>query len=155
VITSIDTSIPLDLFGADPKFGAACRRALARSVAEGRVIACEPVWAETVALFPSADEALGALEGARAYFDPRSREAAMEAASAWRVYRQRRRRRARVVADFLVGAHALYHADRLLTRDRGFYRSYFEKLPILDPAERVVVARLEPASLASNGVDVG
>ncbi|MGH3092492.1 MAG: hypothetical protein ACRDOG_09240 [Gaiellaceae bacterium] len=67
-------------------------------------------------------------------FEPVQAEAALAAGAAWKVYRSRGGGRERVVADFLIGAHALHQAERLLTRDRGFYRSYFGRLRVLDPA---------------------
>jgi predicted nucleic acid-binding protein len=61
------------------------------------------------------------------------RAAARTTGSTWRAYRQAGGPRSRVVADFLIGAHAVVRADRLVTRDRGFFRSYFSDLEILDP----------------------
>ena len=60
-------------------------------------------------------------------------EAALEASTAWKAYRKQGGKRTRVAADFLIGAHAQFQADQLLTRDQGFYRSYFKRLTVLDP----------------------
>jgi len=58
----------------------------------------------------------------------------LPAATPGLLYRKSKATWARVVADFLVGAHARLQADALLTRDRGFYRGCFSKLRILDPS---------------------
>ena len=37
----------------------------------------------------------------------------------------------RLIADFLIGAHALVQADRLITLDAGFYRRNFPEVRLL------------------------
>ena len=100
------------------------------------LIACDVVWAELGAFFDSLRSAQDALEELGVQFNPITMDAALAAAEVWKVYRNRGGQRRRMVADFLIGAHALLQADRLLTRDRGFYRAYFSRLPILDPAKQ-------------------
>lgn len=36
--------------------------------------------------------------------------------------------RDQILADFLIGGFAITHCDRILTRDRGIYRTYFRDL---------------------------
>jgi predicted nucleic acid-binding protein len=135
VTTAVDTSVLLDVFGADPQFGPASAAALRDCLEAGRAIACEVVWAETSASFATAAEADSALRVLRVDFSALDAPTALAAGVSWRAYRRAGGSRERVIADFLIGAHALACADQLLTRDRGFYRRYFKGLRVLDPAK--------------------
>lgn len=134
MITAVDSNVLIDVLGADPTFGPRSRVALSRSRNEGSLIACDIVWSEVVAAFPDSDATTAALDRLAIEYIPTSQTTAIRAALAWRAYRGRGGPRARLIADFLVGAHALEQADRLLTRDRGFHRLAFDGLTILDPS---------------------
>lgn len=134
MITAVDTSVLLDLFGADPTFGPRSRMSVRSCLAEGHLIACEVVWAEVASFFPSLDAAQDAMDRLGVAYSPIELNAALAASQAWKVYRRRGGQRERVAADFLIGAHASFQAERLLTRDRGFYRTYFSRLRVLDPS---------------------
>jgi predicted nucleic acid-binding protein len=133
MITAVDTNVLLDVFGADPDFGPRSADALRACLREGRLVACEVVWAETAVFFPSTSAARDSLERLGVAFSPLDLETALAASAAWRKHRAKGGGGGRVAADFLIGTHARRHADRLLTRDRGFYRACFSGLKVLDP----------------------
>jgi len=134
VVTAVDTNVLIDILRADPKFGAASREALKRCRSEGGLIACEVVWAELGAGARSGGQLKRVLDSIGLEFAPMDRETSIDAGRAWRAYRQRGGRRTRIVSDFLIAAHARRNAERLLTRDRGFYAEYFRSLSVLDPS---------------------
>lgn len=135
--SAIDSSVLLDVLLPDPVFGEASAALLRNAIDSGAVIACEIVWAEVRAAFPNDDLFQQAFNKLQIQFDAAGREASEMAGSIWRQYRTTARGRVRqhLIPDFIVGAHATFQADFLLSRDRGFYRSYFPKLKLLDPSK--------------------
>jgi predicted nucleic acid-binding protein len=134
MITAVDTNVLLDVFTAAPRQGLASAESLRRCLREGRAIACAIVWAETAAAFHDRQALETAMAPLGIGFSPLTLEAALQAGETWSAYRAGGGPRTRVLADFLVAAHALCQADRLLTRDRGFYRRCFTRLTVLDPS---------------------
>lgn len=134
MITAVDTNVLLDVFINDPTFGPASARALRMCLSEGALVACDVVWAETLSVFPSDSLFERMMTGLQIGFSPTPSTAAARAGRLWRAAREHKTpRRDRVVADFLIAAHAAECADRLLTRDRGFYRAHFKGLALVDP----------------------
>jgi predicted nucleic acid-binding protein len=134
VITAVDTGILSDIFRRDPLHYEPSAQAVRAALSQGALVACELVWAEIAAGFDDPGVAERALSRLTVGFSPIDRKASLVAGMAWREYRRSGGPRTRVVADFMIGAHALTTADRLLTRDRGFFRSYFGDLEIAEPA---------------------
>jgi predicted nucleic acid-binding protein len=134
VITAVDTNVLLDILsGAGPQAPGSAR-ALADARRTGALVATDVVWAETAAWFATPDEMAAVMADLGVDYDAPSQHSASLGGQIWRRYRSEGGVRARLMPDFLVGAHALIQADRLLTRDRGFFRRYFATLVVIDPS---------------------
>jgi hypothetical protein len=134
VITAVDTNILIDILEPDPVHGLRSKEALKKCLHEGAVVACDVVWAEVATAYgENQDELTEALRTMRIGFAAMSYEAALSAARSWHSYRQHGGSRDRIAADFLIGGHASVQAERLLTRDFGFYRKYFTGVAVVTP----------------------
>lgn len=139
MITAVDTNVLLDILLANERFFELSARALEESSVAGSLVVCDLVYAELCAHFGTQDECDCFLHENDVRVESLGRPASFLAGQAWRNYRRCGGKRTRVLADFLIGAHALLQASRLLTRDRGFYRTMFPALRILEP-NRVIRA---------------
>lgn len=152
MISSIDTNILLDVLLPDPAHLPSSKALLDRASSEGALIVCEVVYAELACQFSVPRELDAFLEATGIRLTPSGRESLRAAGGAWKAYLSRRDGRLQcgscgcltrvscpncgnaivsrqhVASDFIIGAHALTHADRLLTHDTGFFRAHFPGL---------------------------
>jgi len=133
---AVDSSVLVDVLAGDPTFAGASEVGLSEALGAGDVVACDAVVAEIHTLLADAESAMEALSSLGIRYLATSEQAAVRAGHMQRRFRDRGGRCERVVADFLIGAHALLQCDALLTRDAAFFRDYFKGLKVIEPRAR-------------------
>jgi predicted nucleic acid-binding protein len=131
MISAIDTNILLDILRPNPAFVETSAALVESCGAQGPLCICEIVHAELSANFSRYEDLDRFLADNEIRVEPVGRHAGYVAGQAWRRYRAEGGPRERILSDFLIGAHAQTQAGRLLSRDRGFYRTYFRNLVVL------------------------
>jgi predicted nucleic acid-binding protein len=135
--TLVDTNILIALWDTDPQLNAAAQKALDSSQAHGALVITGAVYAELVAL-PGRTEAMLdeflAVTGIRVDWHS-SEEIWRAAGNAFQGYVSRRSAKKtelprRILADFLIGAHATACRYHLLTLDQRLYRAAFPDLDV-------------------------
>jgi predicted nucleic acid-binding protein len=134
MITAVDSSVVLDVLADDAVHAERSARALRQAARQGQLILCECVLAEIFPALGDADQVHRFLADWQMEFVSSDEQSAMLAGEMFLRFLRRVRDRRKIIADFLIGAHASVHADRLLARDRGYLRDYFAGLNLLDPS---------------------
>ncbi len=131
-MTLVDTSIVLDILLEGAAHGDESEKRLTAALRAGPVFVNDIIAAELAPVFEEETEMWATLEKAQINLAPYPRAAVYVAGRAFLRYRQGGGRRHRILPDFMIGAHAMVNGARLLTRDRGFYRSHFPRLRLAE-----------------------
>ena len=135
--TALDTNVLSALWSGEPS-ARRIESALFKARKDGGLVICAPVYCELLA-YPSATR-----QFVREFLDetgilvdfPLDEQVWQGAASAFVAYAERRRRShggspKRLLVDFIIAAHALLQADRLMTLDASRYKQDFPKLRVV------------------------
>jgi hypothetical protein len=136
--TAIDTNILIALWNEDDSLNSLARSALDAALGRGELVIAAPVFAELLAA-PSRNEVFldSFCRDTGISVDWDLNEAIWRAAGrAFQLYVTRRRKQndsgsRRILADFLIGAHAVQNGVRLLTLDDRLYRAAFPRLALV------------------------
>ncbi len=136
--TALDTNVLVALWNQNSLLNSSAKQILDFALSRGSLIISGPVFAELLA-FPWRDERFVEyfLEQTGVSVDWTLRENVWrDAGRTFRIYAGRRRKQEgssprRILADFLIGAHALDRGASLATMDEEHYRTAFPKLDLI------------------------
>lgn len=135
--TALDTNVIIALWDKDPALSLQAQNALEAVFQRGTLVIAAPVFAElTAAPGRTQDFVDSFLQDTGIAVDWELGESVWRsAAHAFQEYAERRRRQRdsgvrRILADFLIGAHALSLGCQLLTLDARLYRTAFPALTV-------------------------
>ncbi|HUZ96328.1 MAG TPA: type II toxin-antitoxin system VapC family toxin, partial [Edaphobacter sp.] len=136
--TAIDTNVLVALWDTDPQLNSAVHKALDSAQARGALVITGAVYAKLLALPGRTEKMLDEFFGATGILVEwqLSEQIWRTAGRAFQEYARRHSKKKaemprRILADFLIGAHAAVHHYPLLTLDRRLYRAAFPKLKIV------------------------
>ena len=154
--TAIDTNILLDILIPDEKYILLSKILVDKYKERGKLLICEIVYSELASQFPSSKDLERFLDDTGIQIQPPSGISLSIAGERWKEYASKRTNvlqcpgcgkklslscpgcgntishRQHIINDFIIGANALTHADLLLSRDRGFYKTHFNDLVVKD-----------------------
>ena len=127
MIFSLDTCILLDILLPDPSFGLASRESLKEADKIGKLVICPIVYAELCPQFSEHVPLTVFLKESNIRMFPLSTKVLWKAGMAWKHYiSSGGQRKERILPDFLIGAFSSLKADAMITRDKDFYKTYFD-----------------------------
>ena len=129
----VDTNVVVDLLEPDPRWSGWSGERLAEAALHDRVVASTVVVAECAGRFGGLSELRTAFAALDIEIDDVPIEAMFSAGHAFRAYRRGGAVREKILADFLIAAHAVERRAALITRDTRLYRSYFPDLTLITP----------------------
>ena len=132
-VAAIDSSVVFSILKGEPEKERWLEMLIQLKNAGVKLVVCNVVWAEIANLYDKEDELVRDLDDLGIAFDPLHSPASFLAGQIFRQYRRAKGPRQRIIADFMIGAHAVKQAIGILTADHGYLRAHFHGLRIIDP----------------------
>lgn len=131
--TLVDSNVLIDVLANDPRWAQWSIDQLEQYGSLGQLIINPIILAEISPMFATAQDLANALEHLPIRKEQLPWDAAFLAGQAFKVYRGMKGIKRSPMPDFYIGAHAVVHNLRLLTRDAARYKGYFPRLTIICP----------------------